>query len=271
MKITEYPTAQFLDEGDVLIKDGTNGTKQIKGSDLVYALFDGIPEMHNQIYRGKNLGTVYKSDQQNAINDGTFHDLWIGDYWEIGSYTYRIAAFDWFYGMGYNPKTTTHHVVIVPDESMGNSVFADSNDRFYADAKVRTIFIPSISPTINSAFGNRILSHRVDLQSGSAENNVECTIASQWYDGTIELMTPSMIIAGASKSEHFGKTLKSYGECLPLFILKPELVSIDTAYWTQICDWRLPKEYKNFVSNSGMVEGDLNTASKGVRPYFLIY
>lgn len=271
MKITEYPTAQFLDEGDVLIKDGTNGTKQIKASDLVYALFDGIPEMHNQIYRGKNLGTVYKSDQQNAINDGTFHDLWIGDYWEIGSYTYRIAAFDWFYGSGHNPKTTTHHVVIVPDESMGNSVFADSEDKCYADAKVRTAFIPSISPTINSAFGNRILSHRVDLQTAAPENSMTGPISSQWYDGTIELMTPLMIISGASKTEHSGNVLKPYAECLPLFSLKPELVSIGTDYWTQICDWRLPKNFKNTISNAGTVFGNVNTASLGVRPYFLIH
>ena len=33
MKITEYPQVTAFDDGDFLLKDGTNGTKIIKASD----------------------------------------------------------------------------------------------------------------------------------------------------------------------------------------------------------------------------------------------
>ena len=121
MKITEYPQATEFDTGDVLLKDGTNGTKKMLASDLAYALFDGIREMHSQIFRGKNLGSTFTSAQQTAISEGTFHDLWVGDYWEHNGIKYRIVDFDYYPGYldaanwDSSNKTIPHHVVIMPD------------------------------------------------------------------------------------------------------------------------------------------------------------
>ena len=38
---------------------------------------------HNGIYRGNNLGSSVTEEQWNAIQSGTFEDLYIGDYWTI--------------------------------------------------------------------------------------------------------------------------------------------------------------------------------------------
>ena len=75
---------------------------------------------HNSIYRGKNLGTSVTTDQWNAIYDGTFDDLFIGDYWTIGGVNWRIAAFDYWLHCG-DTECTTHHVVIVPDSCLYNA------------------------------------------------------------------------------------------------------------------------------------------------------
>ena len=48
---------------------------------------------HNSIYRGKFLGNSVTNLQYQALKDGTFTDLFIGDYWTIGDVNYRIAAF----------------------------------------------------------------------------------------------------------------------------------------------------------------------------------
>ena len=50
---------------------------------------------HNAGYRGKDLGSAVTDAQWAAIKDGTFQDLYIGDFWTIGDVTYRIAAFDY--------------------------------------------------------------------------------------------------------------------------------------------------------------------------------
>lgn len=41
---------------------------------------------HNSVYRGKYLGTAVTDTQWTAIGNGTFEDLYIGDYWTIGRY-----------------------------------------------------------------------------------------------------------------------------------------------------------------------------------------
>lgn len=112
MKITEYPSVTELDDDNVFILDGTSGTKKIAKSDLTYALFDSIPEMHNVIFREKNLGASYTSAQKQEVYNGTFHDLWVGDYWEISGNKWRIVDIDYFGRGGSNGK---HHLVIMCD------------------------------------------------------------------------------------------------------------------------------------------------------------
>jgi hypothetical protein len=70
--------------------------------------------MHRNIYRGKELGNSLTADQLKAIGDGTFEDLYIGDYWEKNGVKYTIADFDYWLGTG-NNKPTEHHAVIVVD------------------------------------------------------------------------------------------------------------------------------------------------------------
>lgn len=161
MKITEYPIAQFFDENDVLIKDGTNGTKQIKASDMVYALFDPIPEMHKEIFRGKSLGSTFTAAQQQAISDGSFHDLWLGDYWESGETKYRIVDFDYYYDLfrGTDGKNVLiHHVVVMPDTGLSSEdikITSSNNAWNYFNSPMRTgTAMSSVKSKVNSFFGS---------------------------------------------------------------------------------------------------------------------
>lgn len=49
------------------------------------------PEMHRNIFRGKHLGESITEEQLEVIRDGSFADLYVGDYWEINGVKYRIA------------------------------------------------------------------------------------------------------------------------------------------------------------------------------------
>ena len=107
MKFAEYPVDTIFAPTDILLKDGATGTKKVVGSDLPYAIFDGVPMMHNNIYRGVNLGSSYTEAQRNAVSSGTFTGLWIGDYWTIGGIQWIIVDFDYWGG-------TTHHLLVMP-------------------------------------------------------------------------------------------------------------------------------------------------------------
>lgn len=120
MRINEYPKTKFFDNDGVVITDGNTGTKAILREDLPYAIFDSIPEMHNQIFRGKNLGATPTSDQLRAIRDGNFKDLWIGDYWtgKSGSNRWRIAGFNFFPGSLF-VDGEANHIVVISDHIVG--------------------------------------------------------------------------------------------------------------------------------------------------------
>lgn len=113
-KITDYPKVTTLKSDNVFLLDGPDGTKLIttermlayfsSESGLSGALVDISnilkPENHRNIFRGKNLGTVVTDAQKKAIQDGTFDDLFIGDYWTINGTVYRIADMDYFLRCG---------------------------------------------------------------------------------------------------------------------------------------------------------------------------
>ena len=107
MKFADYPADTVIAAGDIFLKDGATGTKKVVGSDLPYAIFDGVPMMHNNIYRGVNLGSSYTAAQRAAVSSGTFTGLWIGDYWTIGGIQWIIVDFDYWGG-------TTHHLLVMP-------------------------------------------------------------------------------------------------------------------------------------------------------------
>lgn len=282
MKITEYPTAQFFDADDVLIKDGTNGTKQIKASDAVYALFDGIPEMHRQIYRGKNLGSTFTAAQKEAISNGTFHDLWIGDYWLISDNTYLIADFDRYYNFG-DTKCATHHAIIVPKNAIGSnfqyvaSSIPVASTKLYGASDVRTNAKNQVSSVINAAFPDSILTYRDYLpvssdQQTSLDNFRNWNITCQWFDCDIELMNVEMITGSFKTSSLKEAGLAAARHQFPLFSLKPDLIPFTPqyGYWTRSTDSGSPQSWNVTISAGGNLISSPGTSKQYARPFFLL-
>ena len=85
---------------------------------------------HSSIYRGKYLGDTYTDVQKAAIANGSFDDLFIGDYWTISGVNWRIADFDYYYKVGDSSNNifTKHNVVVVPDTTLGYTFPMNSTD-----------------------------------------------------------------------------------------------------------------------------------------------
>lgn len=147
---------------------------------------------HNAIYRGKALGSSVTTAQYTAIGNGTFTDLYIGDYWTINSVNWRIAGFDYYLGCG-DSTTTKHHIVIVPDTVLYNAQMNTSNTTSggYAGSVMYTSNLANAKTTINNAFGSsHILSHRIYITNAVSSGHPS---GGAWVDSTVDLMNEYMV------------------------------------------------------------------------------
>lgn len=150
---------------------------------------------HNMVYRGKALGTSVTSEQWAAIKAGTFKDLYLGDYWSIGSMDYIIAAFDYWYKCG-DTACNTHHAVVIPRSQLYTYKFNPTNttEGGYVGSDLYKNGLTQAKTTFNTAFGSaHILNHREFLVN--AVTNGKPT-GSDWYDSTVDLMNENMVYGG---------------------------------------------------------------------------
>lgn len=103
--------------------------KEIRGENNADR-FHGLSGNHNALYRGMGLNFGISEDQIKEIRNGTFSDMYIGDYFYGVNTEYRIAHFDYF-------PIADHHVVLLPNYSEGkmeystNGSDSDSNGGYY--------------------------------------------------------------------------------------------------------------------------------------------
>lgn len=227
---------------------------------------------HNGIFRGKNLGTSVTQGQWTAIQNGTFDDLYIGDYWVIGGVTWRIAAFDYYLNCG-DTSFAKHHAVIVPDTSLYSHNMNDTNDTTggYVGSKMYTEGLGRAKTQIQDAFGaSHVLTHRLLLTSATTNGYAS---GGEWVDSIVDLMCENMVYGTMIASPMNNGTNIPYnyriekGQ-LPLFQMAPQYTFNQSgAYWLRDV---VSSVYFALVAYTG----DANTRGAsgvfGVRPAFCI-
>lgn len=234
-------------------------------------LIPGNAGAHNAIYRGKNLGSAVTAAQWAAIQAGTFEDLFIGDFWEIGGVNWRIAAFDYYYKTGDTP-CTTHHVVIVPDTNLYTHVMNDTDITTggYIGSKMYTEGLAQAKTAINNAFGaSHILSHRQSLVNAVTNGKPS---GGAWYDSTVELMTEQNVyggkIFGAGNDGSTVPYLYTVDKSqFPLFAHDPSMIS--NRQWLWLRDVVSADRFAGVDSAGGAYYSGASGAG-GVRPAFSI-
>lgn len=283
-KITDYPKVTTLKSDNVFLLDGPDGTKLIttermlayfsSESGLSGALVDISnilkPENHRNIFRGKNLGTVVTDAQKKAIQDGTFDDLFIGDYWTINGTVYRIADMDYFLRCG-DTDFTKHHLVLVPDTNMYSAKMNEENVTTggYTGSKMYTENLEQAKTKIATDFGSLVLTHREYLTNAVSNG---APSGGAWFDSTVELMNEIMVYGthvyaamgtGSSVPNKYtvGKTQ------MALFRLMPKFISNRQWFWL-----RDVVSAASFacVGSYGYADYSSATGSGGVRPEFII-
>ncbi len=226
---------------------------------------------HNGIYRGKYLGGTVTTAQYAAIAAGTFDDMYIGDYWTIGGVNWRIAAFDYYYRCGDNADLRTHHVTIVPDSALYNAQMNASNITTggYVGSAMYISNLEQAKTTINNAFPGHVLTHRVLLTN--AVNNGKPS-GGAWFDSAIELMNEIMVYGTKIFSPLSDGTTINYDYTvsktqLPLFAMRPDLISNRITYWLRDV---VSSAHFAYVNTAGLASYLAASYSLGVRPAFSI-
>ena len=225
---------------------------------------------HNSIFRGKNLGTQVTDAQYQAIQAGTFDDLYIGDYWVIGGVTWLIAGFDYYYGCG-DTAFNKHHAVIVPLSPLYSHAMNETNttEGGYVGSLMYTEGLEQAKTQIQQAFGaEHVLSHRIYLVNATSSGRPS---GGGWYDSTVDLMNENMVYgcmifatANITASSNIYRIEKSQ---LPLFAMYPY------ASFNRASSWlRDAVSSSNFalVSFTGYAVNDGASNAYGVRPVFCI-
>lgn len=274
MKITSYPTqtSTGLGPDDVFITDGSKGTKKISKADLTYALFEDIPQMHNQVWRGKNLGASFTAAQHAQIKAGTFHDIWVGDYWtDASNNRWRVMDIDYF---EVNDTSPGHHLILVPDNCPTSGKHRDSGNSTkggYRSSDLRKTY-PPIASAISNTMGVHPLTktyymvNDVDSDSGAPKGG-EITRASMESMNDVMVFGTHIKSLSVTSDRHQGgyreTTLTSQ---LAGFRLNRQYIASNATYWlSDTCgsvSWAC-------VTTHGANDAVGASSSLGVRPFVI--
>lgn len=277
----------------------------LSGSAITSAItiYDLVPDgaaNHRNFYRGKDITAAFNNGTVSAnIANGTFRDIFPGDYITkqitvprilkadgtteyIAQTAYNvrfvIADLDVWLNRG-DTATTAHHVAIVPERVVFNSVMNEANvtDGGYLGSFMNTNVMPAFATGLQGAFGNdHILQFRFfdtkavdnNLKSGGVVNYTGATYwgGHDWTSHYCHLMTETMvygapITASCAADEIMG------GVQFAAFRLNSSLVYNRQNYWLG-----------DVVSSAGfaIVNGNGSAGAggasdvRGVRPFALL-
>lgn len=272
VNLSELTQISALTENDKLLIGTAEGNKAIGADDALFAMLDAfIPkEQRRMIYRGKNLGAVVTEEQKTNIQNGTFKGFFLGDYWTIGSYTWRIVDFDYWYNCG-DTAFTTPHLVIMPDKPLYNAQMNETNITTggYTGSLMYTENLAQAKTLAASAFGDLILTHREYLTNAVTDGHAS---AGAWFDSTLDLPNEIMMygchVYAAMNNGTVIPTNYTIGKTqLALFTVVPKLISNRATFWLRDV---VSSAHFARVSGSGGTNCNNASDSHGVRPVFAI-
>jgi hypothetical protein len=223
------------------------------------------PESYSNIYFGKYLGDTYTDEQKNAIANGSFDGLNIGDYWTINGINWRIADVDYYYNVGDTPFTK-HHIIIVPDTTLYNDRMNRSNDtsNCYSGSSLAGNIDNSYSYFYN-AFGESYIPRHKMLYSNAATDGVPKDW--EWQNIKVALMSEEQVYGHAvwGTGSQNGYDVGTQKTQFRLFSLDPSKINIRSNYW--LTNVKSSTEFAYVDANGNANYKNASNSDLGVRPF----
>lgn len=286
MRIREYSSLDELTDEDLFVVETVSGTKNItaKNANLTGLTQSDDPAIvHRNLYRGKNLGNTYTQAQKNAIKNGTFNDIYVGDYWQVGDNKWRVADINYFndtYVDGGSKAKYLNHVVVMPDKFLYkakmNNDLASLGTQGYAQSYMRTAGLNQAKTTINGIFGAENILKYTDYMLNGINTTTKIDTSKSWETATVEIPNNAMIFGYANNYTGAGSTNISRITMKPaqlsMFSLNPGLIQPNTDhFWMRdvITDGGGALAYCRVHAGS-LIDTASVSGENGVRPVFAI-
>lgn len=303
-KITELVQAASVENTDLLLLETATGTRSISYANIKKPIdadvekaaeprpFANNAGAHNGIFRGKDLTNLGIEEICRRISNGSFEDLYIGDYFDItinaeGSEIVRciLAGFNMYLYNGDTSFTSNHAVIVTKNclKTMHSMNTANITEGGFVGSDMWKTTIPLYNTAFGSIFGSHLLSHRTlltntvnaNLVSNAGAGNTGASSSCAWTDTKLSFLSEIQVYG----SNVVSSSLYDVG-CdnlqLPLFALDPTAkvcgiggtASGDMRYYwlrnvASVSDFAYVNNYGN-SSSSGAYR------LRGVRPIFCI-
>lgn len=272
----------------------------------IFILLTNNAGAHNSIYRGKFLGTSVTAAQWQAIRDGTFTDMYIGDYWMIGGQDWVICDFDYYIRCG-SEDITDHHLILMPRTGMtipsGTALYgtsetlsflagesstafewnsSNSTSGGYKFSRIRKTIMKAANTIVINAFGTNHVKAITELYPNPS-NDTASGIASSWawFDGSQTEDNAKSICDLCNETMVYGQQVWGLGSVytnvgfevgidkhqLSIFALDRSFVNTRAGWWLRSVS---SAPDAACVGDAGYAGHTGASAARAVRPRFLL-
>ena len=245
---------------------------------------------HN-VPRGKNLGSSFTTAQSTAIRNGTFTDIYVGDYWTVSglSYTYtdedgnsqtatysgtlRVIDID-YYLKGGDTALNTHHIVVMPDANMFTAPMNATNttEGGYVNSKMRTVYLARARAIFEAFFeSSHVLTYRDYLVNAVTSGRPS---GRAWMDCRVELaderQTYGSCVFDSGASDGTNVYIRYTVSCkqFNLFRHWPDMIS--NRQWFYLRNVVSSSSFANVSGYGNCTNDDAGDSDGGVRPFALV-
>ena len=255
----------------------------LDGNEISDELVPDNAQNHNNIFRGLNLGALNSTHIAN-IQNGSFHDMFIGDYFSVNGSNYVIAGINTKHLKGDNIQLG-NHLLLMPDRfsrledgtvmrNDGKQHYMNDTDATtsgFAGTKLYQTYMPSIQKKLETDFGSHLLKFREVVST-----HVDASGApdkGEWRDAKLGIPNEVMVYGTTLNGNNKNGSWYNIGDDdvqLPLFRLNPDELTNhrDWAYWLRDI---VSASGFAYASNGGDAAwGGASNPWGGVRAFFLI-
>lgn len=266
----------------VTIFDNGKEVSKARLADVYYSLIpDGIA--HNNVFRGKNLGALTDTHIAN-IQNGTFRDMFIGDYFSINNSNYVIAGINYKRHHGDNADLGNHLLLMpsdwskTPTETLNPSGstthFMNDTDTTaggFANTKLYKTYLPQIQQKLETDFGAHLMNFRTVVSTHVDDSGAPDQ--GEWRDAKVgipnEVMIYGTTLNGNNKNNAWYNTGDENSQ-LPLMRLNDSERCNNRAGAIWLRDILSSSEFASAGSYGDAYWGGASSTWYGVRAFFLI-
>ena len=218
-----------------------------------------------------NLGTSYTAELKADISSGKFEKAVVGGYLTINGHVYYLAHPDYWLHTG-DTECTTHHMVVIPAESIGTGKMNNTNITTggYIGSDMKTgnnsnTALATARAQIIADFGAaNILTHRELLTNAVTDGKAS---SWDWVNSDVDLMNEVMVYGCNVWTSHPGFET-GIDKCqLKLFQERPDLITTRTYWWLRSV---VSAVSFAFIYAHGYANHTYASTAFGVRPVFAI-